>query len=107
MTLTEKDVKTIDVNVLEWFDKANGNSYFAGEVVVNFGTDTETRFNLPFQYGYGNHFEDIAKKELVKRGFIINTVFFGLYSTCKESGIILRMSKKENCSKRELKQFDN
>ena len=30
-------VKTIDVQVKEWFDKVNGNSYFAGIITINFG----------------------------------------------------------------------
>ena len=35
--MTLKQIKTIDVNCLEWFDKINGNSYFAGEIIVNYG----------------------------------------------------------------------
>jgi len=34
-------IKTIDVNVKEWFDKVNGNSYFAGTVSLNFGMKTQ------------------------------------------------------------------
>ena len=46
--------KTIDIQAKEWFDKVNGNSYFAGTITLNYGTETEETFLLPFQYGYGN-----------------------------------------------------
>ena len=32
-----RNIKTIDVNCKEWFDKLNGNSYFAGTISINYG----------------------------------------------------------------------
>ena len=43
-----KLIKTIDINAKEWYDKINGNSYFAGYVVVNKGTKTENIFIMRF-----------------------------------------------------------
>lgn len=41
-------MKTIDIVALEWFDKINGNSYFAATVTLDFGTDQAQSFKLPF-----------------------------------------------------------
>lgn len=49
-------VKTIDIEALEWFDRVNGNSYFAGTIEINKGLKSEKRFIMPFQYGYGDHY---------------------------------------------------
>jgi len=37
-------MKTIDINAKEWFDKINGNSYFAGTITLDFGMKTEETF---------------------------------------------------------------
>ena len=42
--------KTIDIRAKEWFDKTFGNSYFAGTITINKGTETEETFLMPFQY---------------------------------------------------------
>lgn len=39
-------IKTIDVTALEWFDKANGNSYFAGTVTINFGMKSQREYTM-------------------------------------------------------------
>ena len=33
------DLKTIDIKTLVWFDKVNGNSYFAQTITLNFGME--------------------------------------------------------------------
>ena len=38
-------IKTIDINVKEWRDKINGNSYFAGEVVLNWSPINDLYIN--------------------------------------------------------------
>ena len=97
-------IKTIDVNCLEWFDKINGNSYFAGRVTINYGLKTELTFKIPFQYGYGDHYEYIARDILIKNGYKLdkNT---RLSRYCRENDIIYRGRKIENCLKRELKNY--
>lgn len=99
-------VKTIDVNVLEWFDRVNGNSYFAGTVSVNYGTKTAQTFNLPFQYGYGDHYKDIALQKLKSEGFFpeYKDDHLRLWEL-RDKGIVIRTNKQENCKKRELTQF--
>ena len=33
------EIKTIDVCTKTWFDKVNGNTYFAQEITLNFGNE--------------------------------------------------------------------
>lgn len=99
-TQTQTQVKTIDVNAKQWFDKVNGNSYFSAEVVINYGqTDAETII-LPFQYGYGEAYIYTALSKLKEAGYITadNTAHL------RDNGIILRTNKQKNCKKRELAQ---
>ena len=53
--------KSITINAKEWFDKVNGNSYFAGTIQVD-----DKEYLMPFQYGYGTQFEQEAKKLLTE-----------------------------------------
>src|SRR5574338_49339 len=99
-------VKTVDVIALEWFDKVNGNSYFAGTVTVNFGMKTEKTFNMPFQYGYGDHYKYEAFKLLQQNKVIPeqkNSVSAWVYY--QDNNIIARYTKHEGCKKAELKRF--
>jgi hypothetical protein len=98
-------IKTIDINCLEWFDKLNGNSYFAGTVTINFGMKNEKRLNIPFNYGYGSQYIQEAKEILQKNKNINPDKFTELWKYCQDNDIVLRTSLKENCKKRELMQF--
>ena len=62
--------QTIDIHTYAWFDKINGNTYFAQEIVLNYGTDQEQRFKNPFQYGYSS-FDYVALEFLRKQGIAI------------------------------------
>jgi len=98
-----KKIKTIDVQAKEWFDKVNGNSYFSAIITTNFGLPNAKQFNLPFQYGYGSHYIDMAAKKLQSEGIIKdNNPMLVLWSYCNDNKIVLRTSKQENCKKREL-----
>ena len=105
--MKQSEVKTIDIQAKEWFDKVNGNSYFSARIFLNYGMQDATDCFLPFQYGYGSHYIDMASKELEKLGYIApehynNGSIQALWAYCKDNGIILRTSKKEGCKKREL-----
>jgi len=95
-------IKTIDVNAREWFDKVNGNSYFSGDITLNYGTKKEIVLAMPFQYGYGDHFLDVACNLLDNAKLIKNDSFTRLPRYCRENDIILRYNKQENCKKRDL-----
>ncbi len=100
-------IKTIDINAKEWFDKANGNSYFSGVVTVNFGMKNQKEYEMPFQYGYGDHYIDMGNQLMIKAGLIksirnSNGSYTALWRYCRENNIILRTNKQENCKKRDL-----
>lgn len=94
-------VKTIDIQANEWFDKVNGNSYFAGLVTVNYGMADAREFIMPFQYGYGSRYEQEAFKVL-KEANLINTTYT---SELRELNIIVRSNIVRGCKKRELKEY--
>ena len=97
-----EDLKTIDIQAKEWFDKVNGNSYFAANVTLNFGMSDEEGFILPFQYGYGQMYEQMTVQKLKQMGLMAEMDhFFDL----RERGIIIRSNKQENCKQRELKNI--
>ena len=84
------------------WNKANGNSYFSGTITTDFGTKEQKNYSMPFQYGYGDHYIDMAKEFLEKNGAIKVKEREQLWRYCEENNIILRSSKQENCLKREV-----
>ncbi len=95
------NIKTIDINAKEWFDKVNGNSYFSAEVILDYGTREERILKLPFQYGYGEQYTHEGFK--VIKQFLSIEYKRTLWQYCKDKDIILRTSKQDNCLKREVK----
>ncbi len=95
-------IKTIDVNAKEWFDEVNGNSYFSGSVTVNYGMKTAKTYEMPFQYGYGDHYKDIALKTLVDNRVLFDLVDHYHLWQLRDAGITVRTFKQENCRKRDL-----
>lgn len=94
-------VKTIDIQAKGWFDKVNGNSYFAGTVTVNYGMQDEQTFKMPFQYGYGSQYEQEARELLFNAGLTHSKSSYDL----RLSGIIIRSNIQRNCLKRDLKNI--
>jgi len=97
-------IRTIDINAKEWFDKTYGNSYFSAIITLNYGLESMKKIPLHFQYGYGDHCVDMAKKELIERELIPKDIS-ALWSYCEENGIPLRLSKEENCLKRDVTNY--
>jgi hypothetical protein len=97
------NIKTIDVNAKEWFDKVNGNSYFSGRITLNYGMKNEKTLLMPFQYGYGDQYEWETSSTLKKNGFFPeNSDKTCLSIFCRKNFIILRTSKEKNCKKRDV-----
>jgi hypothetical protein len=101
-----KEIKTIDLQAKEWNHKSVGNSYFSAIITLNFGMENEKQINVPFQYGYGSQYEYESLHQLQCENLLPLNIA-NLYTYCKENNIILRTSKKENCLKREVKNFVN
>jgi hypothetical protein len=106
-------IKTVDVIALEWFDKVNGNSYFAGQVTVNYGMPDVRQYSMPFQYGYGDSYRHEAFKVLEEAGEFSdrekyeNGASEPIHIFCTRKGIVTRYTKHENCKQRELKKFNS
>lgn len=100
-TLTPTKIKTIDIQAKEWFDRLNGNSYFAAQIFVNYGLSDEKSFKLPFQYGYESASKSTAIALLFKEGIIETTSQHEL----REQGITVNWSKQQNCLQRDVKAF--
>lgn len=104
-------IQTIDITALEWFDKTNGNSYFAANITLNYGLKTEKSIKIPFQYGYGDQFKYEAFKELEKQKLLHGVRMYdngsneGLHNFCQRNKITVSTSKKENCKKSDLKNI--
>lgn len=100
-------IKTIDVNCKEWFDKVNGNSYFAGTIIINYGRKNEIEINLPFQYGYGDFYRYQALRAIQKELNCLKTkdISNSYYSAYSKYKIKATHTKKENCLKRELMAY--
>lgn len=97
-------MQTLDINTLEWFDKVNGNTYFASRITINYGLETEKEFINPFQYGYSSQSEVQAVNTLKANGVLPNEFKGWLNEYCKNNNIILRINKR-NGLKRELKNI--
>jgi len=92
-------MKTIYIHAKEYFDKANGNSYFASKVYV----DDELKFELPYQYGYDDQSRYESMQQLVKAGMLEN----GTWQECKEKGIKVNHRLETGCKKSDVKAFVN
>ena len=98
-----KTIKTIDINAKEWFDKINGNSYFAGIITLNFGMEDAKTIKMPFQYGYGDQYRHEAFNTMQETGVISDmNDREAIWQYCKRKKIILRTNIQTGCKKRDL-----
>ena len=98
-----EDMKTIDVQAREWFDRVYGNSYFSARITVNFGMPGEFEIRLPFEYGYGDYYKQATLKALQDIGLLLGIT--ALWQARDKFGIIIRASKQEKCLKRDVVQW--
>ncbi len=94
---TKTSLKSVYITAKEWFDRVNGNSYFSCQIIVN----NKYKIVLPIQYGYGDHYVDMACKELVKLGL----TDLDLYRWNNRKAIRFDSVKMENCLKRDVRSF--
>lgn len=94
-------IKTIDIQAKEWRDKVNGNSYFSACIILNYGMADEKEFRIPFQYGYGNFYEQATLSLLIEKGILGKEEFGNLWQV-KGKGIILRSYKERGCLQRDV-----
>jgi hypothetical protein len=88
-----------------WFDRINGNTYFSAVGIVN-GVEV---VHIPYEYGYGNHFEDRIFNELVKAGYCADCETYSNGSTetfwryCQDRNINKYVSVSDVKRKKDLK----
>ena len=98
------NIKTIDIQALEWLDKVNGNSYFSGIIIVNYGMKTAKTLKMDFKYGNGDQYIWEALSQLKKSGFILNECD-SIGEFCDKNKVILRSDIKRGCLKRDVVSF--
>ena len=103
-TETNNTIKTIDIQAKEWFDRINGNSYFAALVTINFGMNDEKTIKVTLQYGYGDSSKYESITQLQTDGILPNDKTLH-HQYFKDNNIIVRYSKQEKCKKSELKNI--
>lgn len=91
-------VKTIDIQTLKWFDKVNGNTYFASTITLNFGKKDSETIVQPFQYGYSSY--TYKALEFLKKHFN-KSKDFDIQEYVRKKDIIIRQSERYTL-KREL-----
>lgn len=102
-TATAYQLQTIDINAKEWFDKVNGNSYFAGSITLNFGQPDAITLNMPFQYGYGDYYLWKAVETLKNQKILPEYV--STFHQLQDAGTIIRYNIERRCKKGDLMQF--
>jgi len=99
---SKKTFVDVRVRVKEWFDKANGNSYFSARVWV----EGDLKITLPFQYGYGEHGLCEAIKALSNfTDYPSKTNGQAPWRYCEENKMRLEYYKEENCLQRDVKSW--
>ena len=97
-----KKTNRIIITAKEWYDKVNGNSYFAEKIEL----ENETLF-IPFTYGYEEAYLYEAILLLIKKNYLPTTIqnVWTLKKYCDDKKIVLFYQIQKNCLKRELKQL--
>ena len=98
-----RSIKSVIIEGKEWFDRVNGNSYNAVQVFVNYGMKNAFSFSIPFQYGYGNYFEQSAIEHLVKIGAITSRETFR--DLQRNGKIEVESTIVDKCLQRDVKAF--
>ncbi len=98
-----RDIKTIDVITKTWFDKINGNTYFAQRIIVNRYKKNETVIINHFKYGYSSY--DYFAKNRVMEALNLKTDLNKSYNLCgygSSSKIRFNNEVITKCKKRDL-----
>lgn len=100
--MKKQKTNRIIITAKEWFDKVNGNSYFAAKIEL----ENKTLF-IPFTYGYDETYLYKAIDLLKKGNYLPTTIqnFRALKNYCNDNNIVLSYGIQRNCLKRELKQL--
>lgn len=87
-----------------WFDKINGNTYFSAVGLINGVQVAE----IPYEYGYGNQYEDSMFNLLYKLGYCADREKYDNGSTerlwvyCDRKGITKYVTHSDVSRKKDL-----
>jgi hypothetical protein len=100
-------MKNLNVTIKKYYDNENGNTYFAGTLEIDKGTETEKTYLLPFQYGYGSQWysETIATLSYFNEIEINGFNMFREY--IKNNSIVYTENIMEDCTEQELLDLVN
>ncbi len=96
-----KAERSIFIDVCEWRDKVNGNTYYSANVSV----DGLWQFSTGMKYGYGDQARHDVGEELIRRGVLTEgESHLALRYVAEYQGIDLYVSYRD-VLKRELPKF--
>ncbi len=57
------EVECVHIQARRWFQKSYGNTYFSLQVDVEVNGKLIEVVNVPFEYGYGDHYDTVALQQ--------------------------------------------
>ena len=96
-------VRTLDISAKSHQD-GYGNSYFTAIVTLNAFLPSRVSFNIPYTYGYGDHYVHTAFKELAKRGYLKNDGEVHYWQVCRDLVVELRANVEQVKTMKEVKR---
>lgn len=84
------EIEAVHILAKRWFQSSYGNTYFSLSVDIEISGKMIEVVNVPFQYGYGDHFDSVALEEFKKVIDLESKEFLkGSYLTrfCKDNNL--------------------
>lgn len=98
-------VEVVHITARRWFQASYGNTYFSLSVDVEIAGKLVEVVNVPFQYGYGDHFDTVAMDEFNKVIDMEGKEFMrGSYLSrfCRDNGIAVYCHASDVKRKKDL-----
>lgn len=99
------EIEAVHISARRWFQQSYGNTYFSLSVDVEICGKLVEVVNVPFQYGYGDHFDTVALEEFSK---VINlegkefSNYAYLSRFCRDNGITVYSHASDVKRKKDL-----
>lgn len=98
-------IEAVHISARRWFQQSYGNTYFSLSVDVEICGKLVEVVNVPFQYGYGDHFDTVALEEFSKVINLEGKEFSrGAYLSrfCRDNGITVYSHASDVRRKKDL-----
>lgn len=99
------EIEAVHILARRWFQQSYGNTYFSLSVDVEIGGKLIEVVNVPFQYGYGDHFDTVALEEFSKVVDLEGKEFSNyayLTRFCRDNGIAVYSHASDVKRKKDL-----